>query len=61
MRLSARNFDAKVDVTPESSRPVRLRIIGLTFGLTPPEALQLATDLADAVNQLNVENERRSA
>lgn len=53
MRLSARNCDVKVDVMPESSRPVRLRVVGLTFGLTSAEALQLATDLADAVSATN--------
>ncbi|VBA62104.1 hypothetical protein LAUMK41_05491 [Mycobacterium attenuatum] len=53
MRLSARNFDAKVGVVHQSWRPIRLRIIGLTFGLTSAEALQLATDLADAVSDTN--------
>lgn len=53
MRLSARNIDAKVVVMPESSCPVRLRVLGLTFGLTSSEALQLATDLADAVSATN--------
>lgn len=38
---------------PESTRPVRLRAAGLIFALTETEALELANQLADAVDEIH--------
>jgi hypothetical protein len=55
MRLSVRDFDAKVTAAPDSARQVRMRIGGLTYCMTAPEALALANQLADAVNELKTQ------
>lgn len=52
MRLSARDCRFGVRVAPEANRPVRLGIGGLTFCLESAEAVDLATQLADAVADL---------
>lgn len=51
MRLSA-TITASVGTRPESARPIRLRIGGLTYGMDTAEAIQLATHLADAVDEI---------
>lgn len=54
MRLSARNVTYVVDTVPDSTgRPVRLAIAGSTYRMDAAEAIDLATQLADAVTRLN--------
>ena len=54
MRLSARDLTVTITTMPEAARPVRLRAAGLVFALTEPEALELANQLADAVDEIHV-------
>ncbi len=51
MRLSARDLKYGIGVMPESSRPIRLPTGGLTFCMDATEALELASQLADAVEE----------
>ena len=51
MRVAARNFDPSVVVAPGSERPIRLRTGALTYMFTEAEAVDLATKLADAVQE----------
>lgn len=51
MRVAARNFDPSVVVAPGSERPIRLRTGALTYMFTEHEAVDLATKLADAVQE----------
>lgn len=53
MRLSSRDLHAVVTVAPQSIRPIRLRACGLTYMFAADEAIDLATKLADAVDELN--------
>ena len=54
MRLCGRDVPAGVGVAPAGSpRPVRLRFGGNTYALTTGEAVELATRIADIVQQLN--------
>ncbi len=55
MRLRARETKPSVVVERDSVRPVRLRTNGLTFCMDTAEALDLANQLADAVEQFNIE------
>lgn len=41
--------------TTDTGRPVRLRIAGLTFAMSPDEAITLATELADTVTTIKKE------
>ena len=52
MRLSGRDFEPGVVVAPGTTRPIRMRLTGLTFMLDKTEAIALATQLADAATQL---------
>jgi hypothetical protein len=54
MRLSVRDFGFKVNASPESARPVRLRLGGLTYCMSTPEALELANQLADVVGEVRI-------
>lgn len=54
MRLSARNFEPSVLAMPGTARPVRLAMSGLSYRLEPAEAIRLANQLVDAVEQLNI-------
>lgn len=56
MRLSARNFEPSVMAMPGTARPVRLILSGLSYRLEPQEAIELANQLADAVEQLTITN-----
>jgi len=56
MRLAAKNIDPSVVVAAGTERPIRLRTGALTYMLTDDEAIDLATKLADAVDE-----NRRSA
>lgn len=58
MRLSARECQFAVDASPQSERPIRLRMGHLTYTMSQGEALALGNQLADAVNRTN--NERKS-
>lgn len=58
MRLSARDVAFTVATIPASVRPIRLRGGGLTYMLTPDEAVDLATQLADAVTEIKALDER---
>jgi hypothetical protein len=49
MRLSGREVQPEVKVSPESVRPIRLRTAGFVFTMSAVEALDLANQLADAV------------
>lgn len=53
MRLTARETAPCVNVMHDSVRPVRLRAGGLTFAMEAAEAIELATQLADAVTRVN--------
>ncbi len=53
MRLSARNLEPSVVVSPGTERPIRLRTGALTYMFTTAEAVDLATKLADAVGEIN--------
>lgn len=53
MRLSARDVHPMVVVLHDSGRPIRMRTGGLTFAMDTAEALNLATQLADAVTRIN--------
>lgn len=53
MRLSSRDVNPTVVVLHESGRPIRLRTGGITFAMDTGEALDLATQLADAVTRIN--------
>ena len=53
MRLSARYIQPEVMVSPEAKWPIRLRTGGLVFTMDAAEALDLATQLADAVAEIN--------
>lgn len=51
MRLAARNLEPTVVVAPGTERPIRLRTGAATYMLTEHEAVDLATKLADAVQE----------
>lgn len=53
MRIAARNVNPMVVLMPGTARPIRLRTGTLTYMFTPDEAVHLATQLADAVNELD--------
>lgn len=57
MRLSMKEVPVRVAVAPTSPSPIRLRLAGLIFGLTPGEAIHLATELADAVETTKKQGE----
>lgn len=52
MRLSGRDVQPEIKVSPETVRPIRLRLGGLVFVMHANEALDLANQLADAVAEL---------
>lgn len=51
MRIAARNLEPSVVISPDSDRPIRLRTGALTYMFTEHEAVDLATKLADAVQE----------
>ncbi len=51
MRLNAKNVQYDVSVLHESERPIRLNTGTIYFSLTAAEAIDIATQLADAVEQ----------
>ncbi len=51
MRLAAKNIDPSVVVAAGTERPIRLRTGALTYMFTEHEAVDLATKLADAVQE----------
>ncbi|GCA97171.1 hypothetical protein [Mycolicibacterium sp. NCC-Tsukiji] len=51
MRIAARDLKPTVVVAPDTERPIRLRTGAITFQFTEAEAIGLATQLADAVDQ----------
>ena len=53
MRLTARETAPCVNVMHDSVRPIRMRAGGLTFAMETAEAIELATQLADAVAEIN--------
>ncbi len=53
MRLTARETAPFVNVMHDSVRPIRMRAGGLTFAMETAEAIELATQLADAVAEIN--------
>ncbi len=55
MRLNVRDIGFKASAAQDSPRPIRLRIGGLTYSMTTSEALELAHQLADAVNELKTQ------
>lgn len=59
MRLSSRDLRYDLSLLPESSRPVSLRIGGMSYRMDAAEAIELATGIADAVAQLNSQPERK--
>lgn len=55
MRLAARDLNPTVTVAPETGRPIRLRTGAMTYMMTAAEAIELATELADAVTRLKAQ------
>ncbi|WP_374158771.1 hypothetical protein ACEWX3_04625 [Mycobacterium sp. G7A2] len=55
MRLAARDLEPTVTIAPETGRPVRIRTGALTYMMTAAEAIELATELADAVTRLRAQ------
>lgn len=53
MRVNLRNLSFAVNAAPGTPHPIRLKIAGLVFGLYGNEALRLANELVDAVENLN--------
>lgn len=52
MRLIAREVTPTVTTNPDATRPIRLRLSGNTFGMDRTEAIELASALVAAVDQL---------
>lgn len=52
MRLSARDCVARVETMPGTQRPIRIVLHGMQYRLEPDEAIVLASQLADAVEEL---------
>ena len=52
-RLSSRDLAIRVEASPLTGRPIRLKAVGLVFAFTTPEAIELAHQLADAVDEVN--------
>lgn len=52
MRLSGREVQPEIKVSPGTVRPIRLRTAGFVFTMGPVEAMDLATQLADAVAEV---------
>ncbi|WP_157680357.1 hypothetical protein [Mycobacterium dioxanotrophicus] len=57
MRIAA-NLAARVGTRPDAVRPIRLHLGGLTFGMDTDEAVELATQLADAVTTIRQETQQ---
>lgn len=55
MRLSGREYEPIVAVAPGTTRPVRVRAGTLSFMFTTAQAIELATQLADAVTELRTQ------
>lgn len=55
MRLAAKDLTPSVVAAPGTARPVRIRLSGLTYCLEADEAIELATQLADAVTRLRTQ------
>jgi hypothetical protein len=62
MRINTRNveFNVRVSETADSPRPVVLRLGGITYSMPAAEALELANQLADAVDEVN-NHERKTS
>ncbi len=59
MRMAARRVTAEVSIDINGTpRPVRLMIGGISYRLHPDEAIGLANQLADTVEQLEERNNR---
>jgi hypothetical protein len=57
MRINTRNveFYVRVSETVNSPRPVVLRLGGITYSMDAAEATQLATMLADTINEVKTQ------
>ncbi len=53
MRVAAKDLHPTVTVAPDTVRPIRLRTGALTYMFNTAEAIDLATQLADAVGEVN--------
>lgn len=53
MRLSGKEVIMKVNVVRHIPMPIQIRGGGMSFMMTPDEAIELASHLADAVAELN--------
>ncbi|BCI55695.1 hypothetical protein NIIDNTM18_49730 [Mycolicibacterium litorale] len=60
MRLSVRDLSFEAAAAPGRPRPIRLRVGGLTYCMSPSEAIDLATQLADAVTELKNSHTERT-
>jgi hypothetical protein len=58
MRINTRNveFFVRLCEASDSPRPVVLRLGGITYSMNTPEALELANQLANAVDELRNTN-----
>lgn len=56
MRRNAQNLDPLVAGAPGTVRPIRMRLGGLVYSMEPEEAIELATQLADAVQRIKEES-----
>lgn len=57
MRINTRSveFNVRVSETADSPRPVVLRHGGITYSMDVSEAIQLATMLADTINEVKTQ------
>jgi len=53
MRLSGKDVIMKVNVVRHIPMPIQIRGGGMSFMMTADEAIELASQLADAVDELN--------
>lgn len=52
MRLCTRELNVNLTVVPDTTRPIRLRTGAFTCAMSQAEAIELANQLADAVEEL---------
>ncbi|MFV8233690.1 hypothetical protein [Mycolicibacterium fortuitum] len=52
MRIAAKEVEPKIVVMPDTARPIRMRTGALTYMFTEAEAIELANNLVDAVDEI---------
>jgi hypothetical protein len=61
MRVLTADVHATVKISAMSSRPIRLRIGAAVYGMDEKEAIELATELANAVDECKVTDQKGSS